>query len=352
MHSRRIVRAVAGATAVTALVGCDSGTTGQPTARSATADGPLVEHIHTADPSGHVWAGRLYVYPSHDVDTGVPPDRLGSQYDMRDYHVLSMAQVGGEVVDHGVALALADIPWADRQLWAPDAARKGDRYYLFFPAKDRDGIFRIGVATSADPAGPFVAEPEPIAGSQSIDPAVFTDEDGTTYLYQGGILGGQLQRWRNGAYVGTDTYPANDEPALGPRVARLTDDLLGLAEPVREVVVLDEAGRPLRQGDPRRFFEGSWVHRRAGRYYLMYSTGESRQLAWATGDSPYGPFTYGGTVLEPVDGWTTQGSIVEVGGDWYLLYHDASRSGVDHLRDVRIAPLEYDQDGGIRTVPR
>ena len=32
---------------------------------------PLVEHIYTADPSAHVFNGRLYVYPSHDIEAGI-----------------------------------------------------------------------------------------------------------------------------------------------------------------------------------------------------------------------------------------------------------------------------------------
>ena len=68
---------------------------GQPPA----ADGkfltrPLVTHIYTADPSAHVFDGRIFIYPSHDIETGVPQDDLGSHFDMRDYHVLSMDSIG------------------------------------------------------------------------------------------------------------------------------------------------------------------------------------------------------------------------------------------------------------------
>ena len=83
---------------------------------------PLVSHIYTADPSAHVFNGRIYIYPSHDTSTGTAEDDLGSHFDMRDYHVLSMDSVGGKVTDHGVALDIRNIPWAGRQLWAPDAA--------------------------------------------------------------------------------------------------------------------------------------------------------------------------------------------------------------------------------------
>ncbi|MEJ0057214.1 MAG: family 43 glycosylhydrolase [Bacteroidota bacterium] len=85
-----------------------------------------------------------------------------------------------------MALDIKDIPWVGRQLWAPDAAFKNGKYYLYFPAKDKSDVFRIGVATSTTPVGPFKAEAKPIEGSYSIDPAVFQDADGTSYMYFGG----------------------------------------------------------------------------------------------------------------------------------------------------------------------
>ena len=141
-------------------------------------DQPLVSGIYTADPSAHVFGGRLYVYPSHDIDAGVPADDMGSHFAMRDYHVLSMDRIGAPVKDHGVALDLAGVPWAKRQLWAPDAAEREGRYYLYFPAKDARDVFRIGVAEASSPTGPFKADPEPITGAFSIDPSVFRDTDG------------------------------------------------------------------------------------------------------------------------------------------------------------------------------
>ena len=150
------------------------------------SDQPLITHLYTADPSAHVFHGRIYLYPSHDRETTITANDNGDQYDMADYHVFSLPSPGGIVTDHGVALALEDIPWAARQLWAPDAAVRNDTYYLYFPARDREGIFRIGVAVSPVPEGPFTADPEPIAGSYSIDPCCFIDDDGQAYLYFGG----------------------------------------------------------------------------------------------------------------------------------------------------------------------
>jgi len=313
---------------------------------------PLVTHIYTADPSAHVFDGRLYVYPSHDFEAGIPENDLGDHFGMVDYHILSMDSVGGEVKDNGVALDIKTIPWAKRQLWAPDAAYANGKYYLYFPAKDKKDIFRIGVAISDKPEGPFKAEGKPIDGSFSIDPAVFTDTDGKSYMYFGGIWGGQLQRWRNGKYDGKGIEPADDEPALSPKVTRLSKDMLTFAGPVRDVKILDKEGKELLTKDhDRRFFEASWLHKYNGNYYFSYSTGDTHFIAYAIGDNPYGPFTYQGVILNPVIGWTNHHSIVEYKGKWYLFYHDSSLSGgKTHLRSVKVAELTYHPDGTIQLI--
>lgn len=309
----------------------------------------LVEHIYTADPSAHVFDGRIYIYPSHDIDAGIPFNDNGDHFGMEDYHVLSLAAPGEPVTDHGVALHVKDVPWAERQMWAPDAAQKGEQFYLYFPAKKADGIFQIGVAVSDSPTGPFTPQPEPIAGSYSIDPAVFADDDGEYYLYFGGIWGGQLQHYRDNQWHADHQEPAAAEQALGPRVARLRDDLLEFAEVPREILILDENGQPLLAGDTaRRFFEASWLHKYQGKYYFSYSTGDTHLLCYATGDNPYGPFVYQGHILEPVVGWTTHHSIAEFEGKWYLFYHDSILSGgVTHLRSIKMAELQYDAAGRI-----
>ena len=275
---------------------------------------PLVKDIYTADPSAHVFEGKIYVYPSHDIDAGIPDDDLGSQYAMRDYIVLSMAKPGGPVTAHPVALKVEDVPWAEKQMWAPDAAFKKGTYYLYFPARDRKGVFRIGVATSKSPAGPFKAERKPIKGSFSIDPAVFVDDDGKAYMYFGGIWGGQLQRWATGKFnaKGSDTdLGKDDKPALYAQVARLTADMKEFAHGARDVVILDESGKPVLGGDHgKRFFEASWMFKRGRKYYFTYSTGDTHYLAYAIGDNPYGPFRFKGHFLEPVQGWTTHHSVV------------------------------------------
>lgn len=288
---------------------------------------PLIEHIYTADPSAHVFNGKIYIYPSHDIDAGDAFDDLGSHFAMEDYHVIAMDSPSGTATDCGMALHVNEVPWAEKQLWAPDANEKDGRYYLFFPAKDYEGIFRIGVAVGNAPEGPFVPRPEAIRNSFSIDPAVFKDDDGSCYMYFGGIWGGQLQRWRTGVFEGSEPespfahLPKEDEPALCPKVALLTADWLEFAEAPKDVVITDKKGAPLLQGDGnRRFFEASWMHKYNGKYYFSYSTGDTHFICYAIGEHPCGPFTYAGTILNPVAGWTTHHSIVECNGEWYLFY--------------------------------
>lgn len=319
---------------------------------------PLVDHIYTADPSAHVFNGKIYIYPSHDVDAVEAFDDLGSHFAMEDYHVLSMDDIDSEAVDNGLALHVDDVPWAERQLWAPDANEKNGTYYLFFPAKAYDGIFRIGVATSTSPTGPFIAQPKAIKDSFSIDPAVFKDDDGSYYMYFGGLWGGQLQRWRTGTFNEgqpenpTAFLPKDNEAALLPIVAKMTDDLLEFAEKPKELEIIDENGDLLLAGDnDRRFFEAPWMHTYNGKYYFSYSTGDTHFICYAIGDNPYGPFTYKGKILNPVVGWTSHHSICEVDGKWYLFYHDSSLSkGVTHLRSVKFAEINYRADGTIVTL--
>jgi beta-xylosidase len=237
-------------------------------------------------------------------------------------------------------------------MWAPDAAEKGGKYYFYFPAKDKQDVFRIGVAIGNNPSGPFTAEPAPIKGSYSIDPCVFQDTDGKFYMYFGGIWGGQLQRWATGTYNTKDVYPANDQPALSAKVARLGDTMTAFAESPRDVVIQDEKGKPLTAADTnRRFFEASWMHKYNGTYYFSYSTGDTHFIMYATGKSPYGPFTVKGKVLEPVLGWTNHHSIVEFKNKWYLFYHDAQISGgTTNLRNIKVTELKYRPDGSIETV--
>ena len=312
----------------------------------------LVNHLYTADPAVHIFHGKLFIYPSHDIESGIPENDNGDHFDMRDYHVFSMESVEGDVTDHGVALDVKDIPWGGRQLWDCDVAFKNNRYYLYFPLKDKTDIFRIGVAISDKPEGPFNPQDAPIRGSYSIDPCVFCDSDGSYYMYFGGLWGGQLQRYRNNKAIECGHEPMVEEPALPSRVVKLSEEMLEFGENPRDVIILDEKGVVLKAGDhERRFFEASWMHQYQGKYYFSYSTGNTHKICYAVGDNPYGPFTYKGVILTPVVGWTTHHSIVEFSGKWYLFHHDSVPSGgKTWLRSLKVVELEYNENGTIITI--
>ncbi len=307
-----------------------------------------------ADPAPHVFGGKIYIYPSHDRESGIPERDNGDHFDMVDYHVLRMDSIRQETAeDCGVALKISDIPWAKRQLWDSDVAERGGKYFLYFCAKDGKGVFRIGVAVADRPEGPFTPDPEPIPGSYSIDPCAFKDDDGEVYLVFGGLWGGQLQRYRMNRAVFTadeDTLPVDGraglepepfEQALCPKIARLSAGMHSFAEEPRDLVILDEKGAPLLAGDhDRRFFEASWLYRRDGVYHFTWSTGDTHLLCDATSDNVYGPYTYAGRILGPQVGWTTHHGICEAEGRWWLFHHDSAPSGGrTWLRSLKLKEL-------------
>ena len=326
----------------------------------------LIPKDYTADPAVHFWRGKTWLFPSHDRDTGIPEQDDGSHFDMVDYHVYSIDgdPMTGNVTDHGIVLALEDIPWAEKQLWDSDATEKNGRYYICFSAKDKTGTFRLGIASASTPEGPYTAEENYIKDSYSIDPCIFA-EDEERYAVFGGLWGGQLQRYRDNKSVysaeedaipdgsRSPIEPAPQEKALCAKIARFTDDMLGFAEEPKDIVILDPVTKsPILAGDHgRRFFEGSWLFKKDGTYYFTYSTGDTHLLAYATSESLYGPYIYRGTIMTPVVGWTTHHAVAEIRGKWYLFHHDSVPSGgKTWLRSVKVAPLEFLPDGSIATI--
>jgi len=308
---------------------------------------------YMADPAVHIFNGKLFIYPSHDRESGIGENDNGDHFDMKDYHAFSLEDPdNGQVKDHGVILDVKDIPWAGRQLWDSDVACKNGKYYLYFSLKDKNDVFRLGVAIADRPEGPFKAQGDPIRGSYSIDPCVF-EENGEYYIYFGGLWGGQLQRYKDNKALETGgTFPEKTEPAICARVAKLSADMLQFAEEPRPVVILGKDGKPLTAGEnEKRFFEASWMHKYNGKYYFSYSTGDTHFLCYATGDNPYGPFTYQGVILTPVVGWTSHHAIVEYKGKWYLFHHDSVPSGGrTWLRSLKVTELKYNPDGTIQTI--
>lgn len=309
----------------------------------------LVSNRYSADPSAHVFENKIYIYASHDQSGTTSYTDPVDKFDMVDYKVISINESLTEVTDHNVALKLEDIPWAKRQLWAPDAAQANNQFYLYFPAKAAHGEFEIGVAIGTRPEGPFVPLPTSISNSFSIDPAVFKDNDGTHYMCFGGIGGGFLQ---NATKNTSQLLPENIRPAVAPKIAKMKSNMIEFDEKPRDIFVLNEDGTPILAVDTdKRFFEAAWMHLYKGKYYLSYSTGDTHYIVYAIGDNPYGPFVYQGIILQPVIGWTTHHSIIEFNSEWYLFYHDSQLSGgITHQRNVKMSKLRYDDQGKIQPI--
>ena len=312
---------------------------------------PLVNDLYTADPSAHVFNDKIYIYPSHDEDIDVENNDNGDQYDMKDYHVYEMKDENTLPRDCGCVFTLADVKWASKQLWAPDCVERNGKYYFFFPARDKTGMFRVGVAFGDKPEGPFKPEENYIQGTYSIDPCCFPDTDGKYYLTFGGLWGGQLDQYRNNTWSADNKEPREEE-ACTPKIALMKDNMTELAEAPRDLVILDEIGKPLLGKDEdRRYFEDPWLFKKGDTYYFTYSTGTTHLLCYATSKNVYGPYTYGGKILTPVLGWTTHHSILEYHGKWYLFYHDCERSkGVNQKRNVKFRQLTFNPDGSIQTM--
>jgi len=285
---------------------------------SVRAANPIITTAFSADPSAHVFGNRLYVYPSHDRTDA-------QEFDMNDYHVYSTDDMANWQ-DHGVILSLGQIPWAKGHLWAPDCNYFRGKYYLHFPADDNGKYdFKIGVAVSKSPTGPFVAEQHPIAGANGIDPSVFIDTDGMPYLI-----------WAEG----------------GPKICRLTPDMKALDGVPTSLIGCDK------------FFEGPWLFRRNNLYYLTYPAfqkggsglgGNGQNYDYATAKTIGGPYAYRGTFTrtnpaQPAIG-NIHGSQVEWHGHWYCFYHDGSLSLGDpksgFKRCVRVDLMHFNPDGSI-----
>lgn len=289
---------------------------------TAMAPNPIVSHLYTADPSAHVWQdGRLYVYPSHDVD---PPRGC----DLMDrYHVFSTIDMQ-HWRDHGEILSSEQVEWGRKEggfMWAPDCAYKNGTYYLYFPhpsGTDWNRTWRVGIATSDRPDGGFRVQgwldTQGDDAFAMIDPCVFVDSDGQAYFYYGG--GGRC---------------------MG---ARLKDNMTELAEPLQPMQGLVD------------FHEATWVHRRGDWYYLSYADNHTEnnrganRLCYAMSRSPLGPWEYKGILLQPTGCDTSHGSIVEYQGQWYLFYHNQTLSNQGNLRSMCADPLYYNADGTIREV--
>ncbi len=283
------------------------------------ATNPLITDQFTADPTARVFEGKMYVYPSHDILATQGKGRVG-WFCMEDYHVFSSDNLT-DWKDHGVIVSQDKVDWvapASYAMWAPDCVVKNGKYYFYFPATAKEGGFRIGVATSDKPYGPFKPEAKPIEGVRGIDPCVFIDKDGQAYIYysQGKIF-----------------------------VAKVKDNMMELDSPPKTIENLPATG----------LIEGPFMFERNGTYYLTYPHVQNKieRLEYSIGDNPLGPFKPAGVILDESSSgcWTVHHSIVQYKDRWYLFYHDKDLSpDFDKNRSIRADYLSFNEDGTIKKV--
>jgi arabinan endo-1,5-alpha-L-arabinosidase len=216
--------------------------------------------------------------------------------------------------------------------WAPDVSepQPGSFVMYFTVANAAPQLQCIGVATATSPEGPFTpAGSGPIVcppdEGGAIDPATFTDADGTRYLL-----------WKNdGNCCGLDTWLQMAE--LSPDGTTLAGETTRLLQQDREW-----------EGD---LIEAPTLVERDGSYTLFYSAnaygGEDYATGYATAEELRGPYTKAETPLlstERSDGrYLGPGGqdVVEGpdGGD-AILFH--SWDDLFIQRGVNVATLEWD----------
>lgn len=326
------------ATAVAALAAC-----------AAYAGNPALPGWY-ADPEIRAFGDRYWIYPTYSDDAGKPdvsPRFSPAQAQLRTRHTVRPSYTKQTFFNafsspdlvhwtrHDHVLDVANVAWAGYAVWAPSVIAAKGRYYMFFAANDIQSDAEtggIGLAVSDTPGGPFKdALGKPLIGAfhngaQPIDPFVYRDDDGQVYLYYGG--------WRH------------------CNVVRLSADL-------RTVLPFAD-GTTYKEITPPGYVEGSFVIKRNGIYYLMWSEGEwtgaDYRVAYAMGKSPLGPFKPMGTVLAQDDRLARGAghhSVVNVPGtdDWYIVYHRRPLTDtVGEHRQVAIDRMYFAPDGTIKPV--
>jgi arabinoxylan arabinofuranohydrolase len=200
------------------------------------------------------------------------------------------------------------------------------------PVNQKNGGNAIGVAVSDSPTGPFkdaIGKPL-LIGYGYIDPTVFIDDDGQAYLY-----------WGN--------------PNLWH--VKLNEDMISYDQElgiVKEDLKDENFGYRSKKIDKRTaaYEEGPWLYKRNNLYYLFYPAGGvPEHLAYSTGPSATGPWTYGDTIMHVISkggAFTNHPGVIDYKGKTYLFYHNgALPGGGGFKRSVCIEPFDFLTDGSV-----
>lgn len=281
---------------------------------------PNWEYIPDGEP--RVFGDRIYVYGSHDRKDSI---------DFCDYKLkVWSAPVSDPTkwVCHGDIFrsrdghdSPSDVDWTDELLFAPDVVERGGKYYLYAYIVNAKGC----VAVADRPEGPFrllsryeYDIPNHYDNGTFIDPGVLVDDDGRVYIYCG----------YQGSYM-----------------CELKDNMYEAVHGSYKLDIIPTA-------EPHRFFEACSPRKINGTYYLIYSPQRGSCLDYATSDSPTGPFTYRGTIIDngiDFPGGNDHGSVCCVNGQWYIFYHRMTNGTIMSRRGC-VERIEILPDGTIPQV--
>lgn len=319
---------------------------------------PQGEYFPDGEP--HVFGGRVYVYASHD--------RYNStRYCTGDYVVWSAPLDDlSSWTNKGVAYRRRGVRnrLGSRCMWAPDCAQGADgRYYLYYCFGFDD---RVCVAVSSEPDIGFqfygyVHYPDGTLYGKgkndimSFDPAIFVDDDGETYLYSGfSVNEGMRKILRLMGHKNVD--------GTGGQAVRLEKDMLTVkGEPVMLIPGYKNSKGTGFEG--HEMYEASSMRKVNGKYYFVYSSILSHELAYAISDYPDKDFKYGGSIISNGDigfhglkeadakyYWgNNHGSIVDINGEWYVFYHRQTNK-TEQSRQGCAERIEIASDGSIKQV--
>jgi beta-xylosidase len=262
-----------------------------------------------------------------------------------DWYVLSSTDMVNWSYNGGPIMGWNTFSWARGNAWASEMVERNGSFYWYVPIAERSGPMAIGVARSSSPLGPFSdALGAPLVDDElemenwnlehdhetpyTIDPAVLIDDDGQAYLYYGSF-------WRL-------------------VIVPLNEDMISLGGRLEYVTIRNEPA-------DSRFFEAPFAFKREGIYYMVYAAGANpAKIDYATANSPFGPFTWRGRILDAlpnVEGQheaTSHPGVAEFAGQWYLTYHlsDGPNNGGTYRRQVAVDKMFFNSDGTIEPVIR
>lgn len=294
---------------------------------------PFWEYIPDGEP--RVFGDRVYVYGSHD--------RAGSNK-FCDFVLKCWSAPLDNLNDwvcHGDIFHTkddrdhkSDTDWTggNNELFAPDVVEKDGKYYLYAYIVNSPGC----VAVSDRPEGPFkllskysyTMSDEICCNGWFIDPGVLVDDDGRTYIYCG------FERSFMAEVNSGNMY-----------------EIIGGSE-IEHIIPCREQTEGGFDEKDKLFFEACSPRKINGTYYLIYSPKRGSRLAYATSDSPTGPFEYRGWIVDngiDYPGGNNHGSVAELNGQWYVFYHRMTNGTIMSRRGC-VERIEFESDGTIKPV--